>query len=173
MMFRFLTKHLDHKTMIQLYYSFIYPRLIYGIEFWGHAADSHLKKIFTSQKKALRIINKQPPNSHISHKFEEEKIMPIFMLFKFRLIIYYHKHYYHESNLEARTYQTRNCFKPRIPMVKTEKGKRSMLITASKLFSEYGWEFRQLPADGFKRALAAHLWAAGGVPDKWPPLFRT
>ena len=55
LMFRHLTKILDLKTMINLYYSFIYPHLIYGVEFWGHAGDNLLNRLLICQKKALRI----------------------------------------------------------------------------------------------------------------------
>ena len=91
-MFRFLTRFFDEKTMVNLYYSFIYSHLIYGIEFWGHAPEYLISKLLISQKKALRVIVKQPPNSHISHKFNDLKIMPISMLFKFRLVNFYNRH---------------------------------------------------------------------------------
>ena len=74
------------------YISFINPHLIYGIEFLGHAPEYLISKLLISQKKALRVIVKQPPNSHISHKFNDLKIMPISMLFKFRLVIFYNRH---------------------------------------------------------------------------------
>ena len=49
MMFRYLTEILDSKTMMaNLYYSFIYPYLIYGIEFWGDAPDYLTSKILMS-----------------------------------------------------------------------------------------------------------------------------
>ena len=39
MMLQYLWKFVNKKCMIDIYYSFIYPHLIYGVEFAGHAPD--------------------------------------------------------------------------------------------------------------------------------------
>mgnify|MGYP001804097549 FL=1 len=83
--------YLDQKTMISLYYAFFYPHLIYGIEFYGHAADCHLNQIYLLQKAALRIILKIHPRGHVTTYFKELRIMPIDMLFKYRFLIHFHK----------------------------------------------------------------------------------
>ena len=83
MMMRYLRKFLNQKTMVNLYYSFIYPHLIYGVEFWGHAPDYALEQILICQKKVLRIICCRPPNSSITNEFKNLKIMPKHLLFKY------------------------------------------------------------------------------------------
>ena len=42
MMMRALRPAIDQKSMVDIYYSFFYPHLIYGLEFWCHASDSQL-----------------------------------------------------------------------------------------------------------------------------------
>ena len=64
MMFHFLTRYFEEKMMINLYYSFIYPHLIYRIEIWDHAPEYLISKPLISQKKALRF-NLQIPISLI------------------------------------------------------------------------------------------------------------
>ena len=49
-------KQVDKKTLKQLYYSFVYPYLIYGIEIWGNASNIHLDPIIKLQKRCVRII---------------------------------------------------------------------------------------------------------------------
>ena len=39
-----------------MYYSFVYPYLIYGIEIWGNASNIHLDPINKLQKRCVRII---------------------------------------------------------------------------------------------------------------------
>ena len=39
-----------------LYYAIIYSHLVYAIQIWGSAYDSHLKKIVVIQKRALRLV---------------------------------------------------------------------------------------------------------------------
>ena len=73
MMMRYLRKFLNQKTMVNLYYSFIFPHLIYGVEFWGHAPDYALKQILICQKKVLRIICCRPRNSSITNEFKNYK----------------------------------------------------------------------------------------------------
>ena len=48
---------LNRKSLVDLYYAFVYPYLIYCVEVWGNAADIHLNPIFLLQKKIVRIIN--------------------------------------------------------------------------------------------------------------------
>ena len=170
MMFRYLTKFLDSKTMANLYYSFIYPHLIYGIEFWGHAPDYLTSKILINQKKALRIILKQPPNSHVLHKFNELKIMPVSMLFKFRLIIFYWKFILAREdncNFVENNYQIKTQKSVQNPLktikVRTEKGKRSMFNIACNLFGELAWDLRDLSDRVFCGQLAARLWELDGL----------
>ena len=45
------------KILKTLYYSLIYPHLIYAIEVWGSADNTHLNHIFMLQKKTVRMIN--------------------------------------------------------------------------------------------------------------------
>ena len=45
-----------NKTLRTLYYSSIYPHLIYGIEVWGSACNITLNRIVTLQKRAVRVI---------------------------------------------------------------------------------------------------------------------
>ena len=48
---------LDRNTLRNLYFTFIYPYLIYCIEIWGNSNDSHLNPIIKIQKKGIRAIS--------------------------------------------------------------------------------------------------------------------
>ena len=49
-------KYLDLQTLHNLYYTFVYPYLIYGVEIWGNACSVYLDPLVKLQKKCLRII---------------------------------------------------------------------------------------------------------------------
>ena len=51
-----IRKFLNKKTLRNLYYTFVYPYLIYCIEIWGNTHDSYLSTLIKLQKKAVRII---------------------------------------------------------------------------------------------------------------------
>ena len=48
--------YINKKTLKQLYYSFVYPYLIYDIEIWGNASNVDLYPIIKLQKRCIRII---------------------------------------------------------------------------------------------------------------------
>ena len=51
-----LRYYVDVHTLKQLYYSFIYPYLTYGITSWGSAYKTRLQKIKTKQNKCVHSI---------------------------------------------------------------------------------------------------------------------
>ena len=53
-------KFLNQKTLLQLYYSFIYPYFTYCNLAWGNASDTALWPIFKIQKLAIRLIANIP-----------------------------------------------------------------------------------------------------------------
>ena len=68
-MMRAARPYFDKKTMIDLYYSFFYPHLLYGIGFLGHATDTDLKRVFTLQKACLRVILNKKTREHVTSFF--------------------------------------------------------------------------------------------------------
>ena len=164
MMLRHLTKFLDEKTMINVYYTFVYPHLLYGLEFWGHACEGALLQILVCQKKALRVIFKKPPNSTITNKFKTSQIMPIKLLFRYRLIIFMYNMFRNNENLLNELaidhdFNTRSKTKSlKLPKIKTEKGRRSVFYSGVNLVSSHALDLIDLPPKAFKGALAARLW---------------
>ena len=63
-------RHLDKKSLLSLYYSYIYPYLTYCIEVWGCAAKSHLQSLFLLQKKIVRIMTFAPYLEHSAPIFK-------------------------------------------------------------------------------------------------------
>ena len=55
--------YVNHTILKNLYYSLIYPYLLYAIQVWGSAFAGHTQKIIILQKKVVRLITFQdkPP----------------------------------------------------------------------------------------------------------------
>ena len=51
-----IRRFLDEKTLRNLYYSFVYPYLIYCVEVWSNAHDTYLDPLIKLQKKCVRVI---------------------------------------------------------------------------------------------------------------------
>ena len=69
---KFFTK----KTLSNLYNAFILPYLIYCVEIWGNAADSHILPIIILQKKIIRFITFSPYLAHTKNLFLDTNILP-------------------------------------------------------------------------------------------------
>ena len=51
-----LRHYVDINLLKQIYYSLIYPHLLYGINSWGTAHENVLKQVRVIQNKVIRII---------------------------------------------------------------------------------------------------------------------
>lgn len=69
-------KLLNVSTLVNIYNSFIYPYITYGIEVWGSAAESNLKPIINLQKRAVRIVVSARYRDHTAPIFKSLKLLP-------------------------------------------------------------------------------------------------
>ena len=90
-----LSKFLNKPSLICLYYSLIYPYFIYCNEVWGLEYSTHLRKLVTLQKRALRIISSKSRLEHTDPLFKECQILKLkdtntFLITNF-MFKFYHK----------------------------------------------------------------------------------
>ena len=86
-MMRAIAPYLGQKALIDIYYTFFYSHLLYGLEFLGHGNKTDLKRVLDIEKASLRVTLKLKPNSHVTTYFKTLKIMPVDMLFKYYNIL--------------------------------------------------------------------------------------
>ena len=67
-------KYLNQQTLHNLYYTFVYPYLIYGVEIWGNACNVYLDPLVKLQKKCLRIITFSSYLEHTEPLFQNLEI---------------------------------------------------------------------------------------------------
>ena len=85
-----LRHFVTRKMLKNIYYSLLYPHLVYAIEVWGSACATEINKILVLQKRALRIItynDRLPsvpgplrPPTPLFHKMDILKIYDVFQL---------------------------------------------------------------------------------------------
>ena len=56
--------YLNNKCLLNLYHTYIFPYLIYGIEAWGNASHCHILPLFLTQKIIIRLITF---SKHLAH----------------------------------------------------------------------------------------------------------
>ena len=68
-----------------LYYSLVYPYLIYFVSVWGSTYQSNLSRVFILQKKIIRIISKVSFDSHTDVLFKEHGILKFFDIYFYQI----------------------------------------------------------------------------------------
>ena len=123
-------KYLNPKTIHSLYYTFVYPLLLYGNCIWGNAPNSTLWPIFRLQKMAVRLIVSIKKRDSTNIHFYKLKIIKLPDLFFFNVAIFMFKYnknklpeifddFFIRSN-EIHNRVTRQANLLRIPMVKND-----------------------------------------------------
>ena len=74
-------QYLNKSSLVNLYYSYVYPYLTYCIEVWGCAYPTHLQCLFLLQKKIIRIITFSHYLAHTEPLFMSLEILPLEKIF--------------------------------------------------------------------------------------------
>ena len=61
-----IKRYLGNQCLTSIYYSLVYPYLIYGCLLWGNNYDNPLSQLIRLQNKAVRIMNDLPLRDHIT-----------------------------------------------------------------------------------------------------------
>ena len=78
----------DELILTTLYYSLIYPFLIYATPIWGKAAEVYMNNILVLQKCVVRIITRNGRNFHLgalapsSPLFSKTNVLKVHDIFK-------------------------------------------------------------------------------------------
>ena len=84
--------HLDKVTLRNLYFTFVYPYLIYCVEVWGNTCDTHLDPIIKIQKKCVRVITFSHYLEPTESLFKDLKILALKILVIQRILLLMFKH---------------------------------------------------------------------------------
>jgi hypothetical protein len=138
-------KILNQKSLIQLYYSFIYPYLTYCVLIWGNSPASTLWPVFKLQKISIRIIaNLTRRNSSLQFckKNSLLRLPEIYSLYTGIFMYKYHHSLLPEifnnlftQNRSIHNYNTRNATNLRIPRVKTKIGETFITKTGVHIWN--------------------------------------
>ena len=127
-----LRKYLISPSLQALYYSFVYPLLLYGNIIWGNCAKKYLWSVYKIQKWAVRIIsstNKRVSSTPIYKKLGILKLPDLFtysaslFMYKFnegKLPRVFDKFFTKNAEIHGRS--TRSSDNYRIPLTKNKLG---------------------------------------------------
>ena len=136
-------KYLNACTLLTLYYSFVYPHLLYCVETWGRACETYLLPILLLQKKSLRLVKSVPKTYESKLLFSELKVLPLNKLYQYTVALFMFK--YKVGNLppvfaeffctNMNAYATRGQCLFRIPVCTSELSQRRIRYTGVKMFN--------------------------------------
>ena len=96
-----LRYYVDLLTLKQLYYSFIYPYLTYGITSWGSACKTRIHNIKTKQNICVRRIFFAHSRDSAMSYLNLLEILTLENIYKFKLTLFIHKIKNDPTNIPA------------------------------------------------------------------------
>ena len=104
-----LRQYVPSATLLTVYRSIIESYINYCILIFGNASSTHLSPLIVAQKKAVRIVAKEPPLSHTNPIFFNLKLLKVPDFYKYNLGIYMWKKIGNfENNFWVNTHNTRS-----------------------------------------------------------------
>ena len=143
-------------VLINLYYTLIYPFLIYGLVVWGNTYPTNIKPLFILQKRTIRMITFLKFDEHSSQLFKLANILIFFYLVTFQVSIFMFK--FHNKLLPA---VFDNYFFLRLscnhayslPSARTNYEIFNIRFTGAKVWNSIEAEFKNLSFKAFKARL--------------------
>ena len=85
-------KVLNKTSLVQLYYSFMYPYFCYCIEVWGSTYNTHLTSLYNIQKRALKIIFSLPIRTNTDFLFKKSHIFKLSEVYYYSVALFMFKY---------------------------------------------------------------------------------
>ena len=83
----------------QIYFAFIFPHILYGIEVYANTTKSRLDKLSKLNNKLIRILLNKPIKTPVLDLYKTMNVLPIIELHEMQMLIFVHKCLYHKDLL--------------------------------------------------------------------------
>ena len=141
-----------------LYYSFVYPYLLYCVNIWGGTFASYLKPLFILQKKSVRIINNALYDDHSTPLFYNNRILKLPDIYVYTLSIYMFDHHNDAQFERNHHYFTRNRNDLLPPLERLSGTQKSVLYNGCRIWNDLPINIREIQCKfTFKKELKNYL----------------
>ena len=149
---------LPPQVLKSLYYTFVYPYLIYCIPVWGGTYETHMKPLFIMQKRTIRIINNATYLSHTTPLFNSNKILKLKQIYEFRLATYFYRSELFRSFPRDHEHHTRSAHLLRPPFQRLTSTQHSVSYRGCCLWNSLPNHIKNSPSlQAFKNRLKKYL----------------
>ena len=154
-----LKEYVPQCVMLKIYYSLVYPYLIYGNLIWGGTFPTHLHPLFLLQKRAVRIVVNASYLAHTNDIFIDLKILKLPDIHKFLVLQYVFNNFnkFHVPNSNQH-YSTRrqNELSPQFQRLSLTQ--HSLKFSGPKFWNKLPLNIRQCNRFNlFKKMVKSHL----------------
>jgi hypothetical protein len=154
-------------TLKTIYYSLIYPHLMYCITSWGGIPKSSLEPLLRLQKKAVRIMTFNSFDTSSAPLFVTLEILPLDLIFKFNLLTLFHKIYNNKlptpkglvlltqtHNYNTRIASNSNYYQN---FNRTNLGQQTYISKGVKIWQTIPTEYKELSIHAFKKKIKIYF----------------
>ena len=109
--FHKLRNKLPYHCLKGIYFAFVHPHLLYGVEIYASTNKSYLHALEILNNKILRILQNRPLRTHIKELYNEFNTLPLRQLHSQQILTLVHCFFHHINVLPTVYFEyfTRNC----------------------------------------------------------------
>jgi hypothetical protein len=166
-----LRNTLPSACLIKLYFAFVHPSILYGIEVYANASQNVLDKLCKLNNKLIRIILNKKMSTPIMDLYRSLNILPIPLLHEMSLLVFVFKfhhqrslmpdifHSYFEFNNQIHSYNTRCNSQIHLDNVSSNFGQRMTAHRACKMWNSLSDELKTyMSISSFKKTLKTFMY---------------
>jgi hypothetical protein len=161
-------KCLNKQTLLQLYYSFLYPYITYCNIIWGNAPQTILWPIFRAKKRAIRTVENIRRRDSTKLAFKSLRILRLPEIYLFSVLIFVYKYKngllpspfdsFYTTNSQIHNYPTRHANQIRIPTAKTKMASTFVKKTGANIWNTLPNHIHHnMKIGGLKKLVITHL----------------
>ena len=94
-----IRQYLNAKVLKVLYFAFVYPHLLYGIEIYGNTYKSHITKLEILNNKILRILQNKSIRTPVIELYKSYDTLSLSQLHDYQILLFVHKLLHHADKL--------------------------------------------------------------------------
>ena len=142
--------------LILMYYSLVYPNLMYCSALWGGAYKTYIDKLFVSQKKLIRVITDSNRYDHTAPLFLKHNLLKVHDIISYQTLVFVYKALkIYETDCGFQRHipvniQTRNASDLTIPLYKTSHAQQCVLYRGTKLWNNIVSDTKNKSLNTFK-----------------------
>ena len=158
---------LPTRILMVIYYSLVYPYLVYCVEAWGPCRPSTLYPLTVCQKKIVRIINGSDPFEHTDPIFRNLRILKFEFIAEVYILIYIYKVLHnikatymlnHINEIQTHhQHNLRNDDQHTLPKINILRSKQSLIYQGLSLYDKLPNAFKMsLNSNIFKKNIISY-----------------